>query len=154
MPWWSTPGNANVYTGRAGEDAVKATAMAISKLLGTTANLVFIASTGVIGEPLPVEKVLAELPKLHKALDANAWLPAAEAIMTTDTFPKGAMRKVEIDGHNVTLCGMAKGSGMIAPDMATMLAYVFTDAAIGPDALQAALASACRQIVQLHHRRQ
>jgi glutamate N-acetyltransferase/amino-acid N-acetyltransferase len=135
-------GNANVYTGKAGDQAVKATAGAAAKLLGTTANRVFIASTGVIGQPLPVEKVVAELPKLHKALDARAWLPAAEAIMTTDTFPKGATRQVEIDGHSVSLSGMAKGSGMIAPDMATMLAYVFTDAAIGHDALQAMLTSA------------
>jgi glutamate N-acetyltransferase/amino-acid N-acetyltransferase len=135
-------GNANVYTGKAGDDAVKATVGAAAKLQGTTANRVFIASTGVIGEPLPVEKVVAELPKLHKALDETAWLPAAEAIMTTDTFPKGATRQVEIEGHTVTLSGMAKGSGMIAPDMATMLAYVFTDAAIGADALQAMLQAA------------
>jgi glutamate N-acetyltransferase / amino-acid N-acetyltransferase len=135
-------GNANVYTGKAGDDAVKATANAAAHLLGTTANRVFIASTGVIGEPLPVEKIVAELPKLHKTLDAGAWLLAAEAIMTTDTFPKGATRRVEVDGHQVTLSGMAKGSGMIAPDMATMLAYVFTDAAIGADALQAVLKSA------------
>ena len=123
-------GNANVFTGKAGDDAVKATATAAAHLLGTTANRVFVASTGVIGEPLPVGKIVAELPRLHKALDAGAWLLAAEAIMTTDTFPKGATRQVEVDGHQVTLSGMAKGSGMIAPDMATMLAYVFTDAAI------------------------
>jgi len=135
-------GNANVYTGKAGDEAVKATAGAAAKLLGTTANRVFIASTGVIGQPLPVQKVVAELPKLYKALDPGAWLPAAEAIMTTDTFPKGATRQVEVDGRTVSLSGMAKGSGMIAPDMATMLAYIFTDASIGHEALQTMLASA------------
>ena len=135
-------GNANVYTGKAGDDAVKATATATSKLLGTTTNRVYIASTGVIGEPLPVEKVIAELPKLEAALDPKAWRPAAEAIMTTDTFPKGATRQIVIDGKKVTLSGMAKGSGMIAPDMATMLAYVFTDAAITADVLQSLLLSA------------
>ncbi len=135
-------GNANVYTGKPGDQAVKATATAAAKLLGTTANRVFVASTGVIGEPLPVEKVVAELPSLHKALDPRAWQAAAEAIMTTDTFAKGVSRQVEVDGHTVTITGMAKGSGMIAPDMATMLAYVFTDAAVGSGALQALLKSA------------
>ncbi len=135
-------GNANVYTGKPGDDAVKATATAVAKLLGTTANRVHIASTGVIGEPLPVDKVIATLPKMAKKLDPRAWKPAAEAIMTTDTYPKGSTRQVEIDGKKVTITGIAKGSGMIAPDMATMLAYVFTDAAITAEILQSLLQSA------------
>ncbi|MEK7820412.1 MAG: bifunctional glutamate N-acetyltransferase/amino-acid acetyltransferase ArgJ, partial [Pseudomonadota bacterium] len=98
---------------------------------------VFIASAGVIGEPLAAEKIVAALPPLAKALAPGAWEDAARAIMTTDTFPKGAVRTAVIGGATVSMAGIAKGSGMIAPDMATMLAFIFTDAAISAPALQA-----------------
>ena len=121
-------GNANTFTGKDGEKAVAATAAAAAKLLGCSAADVFVASTGVIGVKLPVDTVTAILPKLHGELRASAWDKAAAAIMTTDTFPKGAVAKATIGGVPVTIAGFAKGSGMIAPDMATMLAFVFTDA--------------------------
>ncbi|MCH7937880.1 MAG: bifunctional glutamate N-acetyltransferase/amino-acid acetyltransferase ArgJ, partial [Proteobacteria bacterium] len=103
-------------------------------------NEVFIASTGVIGEPLPDARLIGALAALKRDLAPESWPAAARAIMTTDTFPKGATRQAEIGGRTVTLNGIAKGSGMIAPDMATMLAFVFTDAALPADVLQALLA--------------
>ncbi|MCG8692588.1 MAG: bifunctional glutamate N-acetyltransferase/amino-acid acetyltransferase ArgJ [Minwuiales bacterium] len=121
-------GNANVFTGRAGVAAVEATSTATADLIGCKKGEVLIASTGVIGEPLPHERVTRVLPKLHGKLTEKAWRKAAEAIRTTDTFAKGATRTAEIDGKTVTINGIAKGSGMIAPDMATMLAFFFTDA--------------------------
>ncbi len=135
-------GNANVYTGKAGDDAVATAARAVADLVGGKPGEVFVASTGVIGQPLPIEKIVKELPNVHKRLKAGAFDDAAVAIMTTDTYPKGASVMTEIAGTPVTITGMAKGSGMIAPDMATMLAYIFTDAAIPADVLQAMLASA------------
>jgi glutamate N-acetyltransferase/amino-acid N-acetyltransferase len=121
-------GNANAFTGRVGDDSVQRTVAATAELLGCRKNEVLIASTGVIGEPLPDDRIVRALPKLAGKLKAKAWKPAAKAIMTTDTFAKGASRTAEIEGRPVVLNGIAKGSGMIAPDMATMLAFVATDA--------------------------
>ena len=132
-------GNANVFTGKAGADACKATAAAAAKLVGCTAKQVFLSSTGVIGEVLPHEKLTAALPKLHPKLSEANWDAAARGIMTTDTFPKGVTRTATIGGKEVRINGIAKGSGMIAPDMATMLCFIFTDAKIPAPALQAML---------------
>lgn len=135
-------GNANVYTGKAGADAVVAAAKGVAGLVGCQPGDVYVASTGVIGENLPVEKILKVLPRLHKGLKAAPWHDAAVAIMTTDTFPKGASVMTEIGDKPVTITGIAKGSGMIAPNMATMLAYVFTDAKLPADVLQSLLKTA------------
>ena len=135
-------GNANVFTGRAGRVATKATADAAAKLLGCKPREVFLASTGVIGEPLPHERLTAALPALHAALTDTAWADAARGIMTTDTFPKAATRTAKIGGVTVTINGIAKGSGMIAPDMATMLSFIATDAKIPPPLLQTLLTKA------------
>ena len=132
-------GNANVFTGKAGRAACQASAAAAAKLVGCPAKQVFLASTGVIGEVLPHERLVEALPGLHAALSETGWEAAARGIMTTDTFPKGATRTVEIGGVPVTISGFAKGSGMIAPDMATMLCFVFTDAKLPADVLQATL---------------
>ena len=121
-------GNANAATGRQGHAAVRWTADAAAALLGCGADEVYVSSTGVIGEQLPVERLTAALPGLHDRLSDSAWPEAAAAIMTTDTYPKGATATAEIDGVPVVINGIAKGSGMIAPNMGTMLAYVFTDA--------------------------
>jgi glutamate N-acetyltransferase / amino-acid N-acetyltransferase len=134
-------GNSNTFTGRAGKEVVEATAAAVARLLSCDPKEVFISSTGVIGEPPPAEKIIAALPQVMPLLWAESWEPAARAIMTTDTFPKGATATAHIDGVEVRLNGFAKGSGMIAPDMATMLAYVFTDAALPPTVLQPLLAA-------------
>jgi len=135
-------GNSNVFTGRAGKEAVQTTAATTARLLGCDPSEIFISSTGVIGEPPPAEKIIGALPQVVSSLSAAAWEPAARAILTTDTFPKGAASTATIDGVEVRLNGFAKGSGMIAPDMATMLAYVFTDAALPPAVLQPLLAGA------------
>jgi glutamate N-acetyltransferase / amino-acid N-acetyltransferase len=132
-------GNANVFTGKAGRDACAATAEAAAKLAGCDPQQVFVASTGVIGEVLPHQKLVAALPGLRADLSADGWEAAARGIMTTDTFPKAATRVADISGAKVRITGIAKGSGMIAPDMATMLCFVFTDANIPADALQAML---------------
>jgi glutamate N-acetyltransferase/amino-acid N-acetyltransferase len=129
-------GNANAFTGRIGEAAVQETVDAAASLMKCPKKQVFVSSTGVIGEPLPVGRLIKALPKLREKLSPSRWKDAAMAIMTTDTFPKGATATAEIDGKVVTLNGFAKGSGMIAPDMATMLAYVFTDAKIAQPVLQ------------------
>src|SRR3984957_14953307 len=121
-------GNANVFTGKAGRDACAATAAAAAKLVGCAPSEVFVASTGVIGEVLPHEKLIAALPALHAGLRADGWEAAARGIMTTDTFPKASTRVAKIGGTEGGITGIAKGSGMIAPDMATMLCFVFTDA--------------------------
>jgi len=136
-------GNANVFTGKAGRDACVATAEAAAKLAGCPAKQVFVASTGVIGEVLPHDKLIAALPDLHKGLSENAWEAAARGIMTTDTFPKAATRVAKIGDSEVRISGIAKGSGMIAPDMATMLCFVFTDAKIPAAVLQAMLKKGC-----------
>ena len=129
-------GNANVFTGRAGAAAARATAVAAAGLLGCPARQVFVASTGVIGEQLPYEKITAALPALHDSLSEHGWADAARGIMTTDTFPKAATRIAELGDATVRITGIAKGSGMIAPDMATMLCFIATDAKIPAAALQ------------------
>jgi glutamate N-acetyltransferase/amino-acid N-acetyltransferase len=135
-------GNANAFTGAAGAAAVERTAKALAGVIGCPRREVFLASTGVIGEPLPDERLTGALGALQRGLSATAWRDAAEAIMTTDTYPKGATRRAEIAGTTVTLNGIAKGSGMIAPDMATMLAFAFTDARIPAGILQRLLVRA------------
>jgi glutamate N-acetyltransferase/amino-acid N-acetyltransferase len=134
--------NANAFTGDAGETTVRRTTAAAARLFACPPEEVFIASTGVIGEPLPPERIAEALPALAAELSDAAWPAAAEAIMTTDTFAKGATRSARIGEVPVTLNGIAKGSGMIAPDMATMLAFLFTDAAIAAPALQSLLSRA------------
>ncbi|QEX24303.1 arginine biosynthesis bifunctional protein ArgJ [Hypericibacter adhaerens] len=129
-------GNANAFTGKLGKAACDASAKAVAATFGCKLGEVFLASTGVIGEPLPAEKLVAGLPGLHRDLAEDHWADAAAAIMTTDTFPKLATRQAKIGGVTVTINGIAKGSGMIAPDMATMLAFVATDAKIPAPALQ------------------
>ncbi len=137
-------GNANVFTGKAGATVARTTAEAAAKLAGCKPREVFVASTGVIGEQLPVERLTAALPRLSKALAADAWGAAARAIMTTDTFPKAATRTARIGDATVTINGIAKGSGMIAPDMATMLCFIATDAKIPSAALQSVLSRGVR----------
>jgi glutamate N-acetyltransferase/amino-acid N-acetyltransferase len=132
-------GNANVFTGRAGRQACAATAQATAELVGCGARQVFVASTGVIGEVLPHERLIAVLPALHGGLREDAWADAARGIMTTDTFPKAATCTAMIGDAPVRITGIAKGSGMIAPDMATMLSFVFTDARIPADLLDTML---------------
>jgi glutamate N-acetyltransferase/amino-acid N-acetyltransferase len=132
-------GNANAFTGRHGMEAVQRVVRMTAALLVCAEAQVFRAATGVIGERLPDEKITAALASLRDKLQPGAWETAARAIMTTDTFAKGSTRTALIDGVAVTLNGIVKGSGMIAPNMATMLAFVFTDAAIGAEALQAML---------------
>jgi glutamate N-acetyltransferase/amino-acid N-acetyltransferase len=132
-------GNSNAFTGHYGQASVAEITAAVAKITGVPAGRVFTASTGVIGEPLPHEKIIAKLEELDAALAETAIEDAARAIMTTDTFAKGAKAEVEIDGKPVKIAGIAKGSGMIAPDMATMLVYIFTDAIHDQAALQALL---------------
>ncbi len=134
-------GNANVFTGRAGTEAVAASAAKAARLLGCRDREMFLSSTGVIGEKLPVQKLLDALPRAFAALSPEGWERAARAILTTDTFPKGASASTEIGGVPVRLNGFAKGSGMIAPDMGTMLAYLFTDARLPHEVLQPLLAA-------------
>ena len=132
-------GNSNAFTGQAGERSVAAICSAVAEATGIDPTRVFTSSTGVIGEPLPHERITAKLADLNAALTPDALEGAARAIMTTDTFPKGSAAVVTIGGKSVTIAGIAKGSGMIAPDMATMLVYIFTDAQIGHAGLQALL---------------
>ncbi|MGA7456444.1 MAG: bifunctional glutamate N-acetyltransferase/amino-acid acetyltransferase ArgJ [Methyloceanibacter sp.] len=132
-------GNSNAFTGKRGKEAVKLTAEAAARAADCLEADVYIASTGVIGEPLDAGKIVKHLGVLASDVKADAYADAARAIMTTDTFPKLATRKAEIDGVTVTINGIAKGAGMIAPDMATLLAFLFTDAAIEPQALLASL---------------
>ena len=138
-------GNANVFSGRAGADAVRATAAAAAQLIGCASSEVFVASTGVIGEVLPHVKITAALPELHDVLGPDRWEAAARGIMTTDTFPKGSTRTAALGGAAVRISGFAKGSGMIAPDMATMLCFVFTDAKLPAAVLQGALADGVKR---------
>ena len=133
-------GNSNAFTGKAGEGSVAAICDAVASETGLPAERVFTSSTGVIGERLPHDRITAKVAELAGAVSANGIDAAARAIMTTDTFPKGAMAEVEIGGQSVRIAGIAKGSGMIAPDMATMLVYIFTDARIGRAPLQAMVA--------------
>ena len=135
-------GNANAFVGKAGTEAVERIVEAAADLFPCLPSTVFVASTGVIGEPLEDAKITAALPALKEALRDDSWKDAARAITTTDTFPKGASRVAAIGGTEVVINGIAKGSGMIAPDMATLLAFVFTDAAIPAGVLQDLLAVA------------
>ncbi|QNT68381.1 bifunctional glutamate N-acetyltransferase/amino-acid acetyltransferase ArgJ [Defluviicoccus vanus] len=135
-------GNANAFTGTDGPVVVETTVSATTHLFNCRPSQVLVASTGVIGEPLPVDRLTAALPDLHLRLGEADWQAAARTIATTDTFAKGAGCRVEIEGTPVAIAGIAKGSGMIAPDMATMLAFIFTDASITAPALQTILAAA------------
>ena len=137
-------GNANAFTGQAGMEGAQTVAQSAAAAVGCRAAEVFLASTGVIGEPLPAERITKILGHLVEAGAAGGWMDAARAIMTTDTYPKLATATAMIDDHKVTINGIAKGSGMIAPDMATMLSFVFTDAAIPAAALQEMLSAGVR----------
>ncbi|HVW73393.1 MAG TPA: bifunctional glutamate N-acetyltransferase/amino-acid acetyltransferase ArgJ [Rhizomicrobium sp.] len=134
-------GNANAFTGKAGQEGVRAIAEEAAAVAGCRPQEVFMASTGVIGEPLPAEKISRVLSALASQGAAGNWRAAADAIMTTDTYPKAATATATIDGVKVTINGIAKGSGMIAPDMATMLAFVFTDANLPASVLQECLSA-------------
>jgi len=138
-------GNSNAFTGHYGQTSVAEITSAAAAQTGIPAERIFTASTGVIGEPLPHDRIVAKIGELHSSLDAGALEGAAKAIMTTDTFAKGASATVGIDGKTVKIAGIAKGSGMIAPDMATMLVYIFTDAKVEQAALQAQLAEICNR---------
>ena len=134
-------GNANAFTGKTGRQATTLTASIAAKAVGCSPNEVFLASTGVIGEPLDATKFNGVLGTLAGQAVAGDWMNAAKAIMTTDTFPKVATATVKLGKAKVTINGMAKGAGMIAPDMATMLAFVFTDAPLAASVLQSLLRS-------------
>ncbi|MDP2620573.1 MAG: bifunctional glutamate N-acetyltransferase/amino-acid acetyltransferase ArgJ [Hyphomicrobiales bacterium] len=132
-------GNANAFTGRKGAVAAALTARATAKVVGCRQEAVYLASTGVIGEPLEADRIEAVLQETAAAARPGGWLEAARAIMTTDTYPKGATRTAPLGGVPVAINGIAKGAGMFPPDMATMLAFIFTDAPIAAEALGAAL---------------
>jgi glutamate N-acetyltransferase/amino-acid N-acetyltransferase len=132
-------GNANAFTGKTGKSSTKLTGAIAAEAVGCKLEDVFLASTGVIGEPLDASKFDGVLGTLAESASPGGWMDAARAIMTTDTFPKVATATVKLGKAKVTINGMAKGSGMIAPDMATMLAFIFTDAPISAPALQALL---------------
>jgi glutamate N-acetyltransferase/amino-acid N-acetyltransferase len=132
-------GNANAFTGKNGRDACAFTAKVAAAAVGCKLSEVFLASTGVIGEPLPAQAFDGVMTKLEEEATANGYMDAAQAIMTTDTFPKVATARARIGGTDVTINGFAKGAGMIAPDMATMLSFIFTDAPIAAPVLQTLL---------------
>ena len=132
-------GNANAFTGKTGRQATSLTAAIAAKAIGCQAADIFLASTGVIGEPLDATKFDGVLGDLVTKTTSDGWMEAARAIMTTDTFPKVATATVKLGKAKVTINGMAKGAGMIAPDMATMLSFIFTDAPIAASALQSLL---------------
>ena len=135
-------GNANAGTGADGLARAEQTCVALAGLMGLKPEQVLPFSTGVIMETLPVDRITAGLPAALAALRADAWGEAAAGIMTTDTLPKAASRRIEIDGHPVTLTGISKGAGMIRPNMATMLGFIATDARIAPSLLQTVVRSA------------
>jgi glutamate N-acetyltransferase/amino-acid N-acetyltransferase len=135
-------GNANAGTGKQGMQAARSTCAKVAEELGLAENQVLPFSTGVIGEQLPLDKMLHATPLLVDGLIEDNWLAAAESIMTTDTIAKAVSERVIVDGHTVTLTGIAKGSGMICPNMATMLAYVATDAVVDKAVLRELLLSA------------
>jgi glutamate N-acetyltransferase/amino-acid N-acetyltransferase len=134
-------GNANAFTGYRGREAVEQIMAQVAQHLGCEPSDVFVSSTGVIGVPLPKDRARAGVAAVLEAAQCS-WEEAAATIGTTDTFPKGALATAMVDGRSVTLAGIIKGSGMIAPDMATMLGYVFTDAAVEPGFLQRLLSAA------------
>ncbi|MCE5973238.1 bifunctional glutamate N-acetyltransferase/amino-acid acetyltransferase ArgJ [Sinirhodobacter sp. WL0062] len=129
-------GNANAFTGALGQEAVDAVTSAVAQATGVPASRVFSSSTGVIGEPLPYDRITAKVGDLVATLDPKGMEAAARAIMTTDTFPKGSAAEIAGEGGTIKIAGIAKGSGMIAPNMATMLVYIFTDAKISAKNLQ------------------
>jgi glutamate N-acetyltransferase / amino-acid N-acetyltransferase len=129
-------GNANAFTGKKGRASVELSAEIVAGALGVASSEIFLASTGVIGEPLAAEKFAGVATEMKSRLAPGPWMDAAKAIMTTDTFAKVATATIEFDGVPVVISGIAKGSGMIAPDMATMLSFVFTDAPIAAGVLQ------------------
>jgi len=135
-------GNANAGTGKQGVADARTVCAAVAELTGCTAEQVLPFSTGVIGEALPLGRLQAALPQALQTLSEDGWRPAARAIMTTDTQPKIAARAVSCDGHSLAVTGIAKGAGMICPDMATMLAFVATDAGVAPALLHACLTQA------------
>ncbi|MEO0918161.1 MAG: bifunctional glutamate N-acetyltransferase/amino-acid acetyltransferase ArgJ, partial [Pseudomonadota bacterium] len=137
-------GNSNAFTGIKGIEAVRAITSKVAAVTDVPDARIFTASTGVIGEPLPFERITDVVDTLVKTLDPARIADAAQAIMTTDTYPKGAARVIDVGGKPVTIAGIAKGSGMIAPDMATMLVYVFTDARIDFDTLQSLTNNGCQ----------
>ena len=132
-------GNSNAFTGARGVEAVTALCAGVAEQTGIDTDRIFTSSTGVIGEPLPYDRITAKIGELSANLNAGGIEGAAKAIMTTDTFPKGSAAEITVNGQTVKIAGIAKGSGMIAPDMATMLVYIFTDAKIGYEALQGVL---------------
>jgi glutamate N-acetyltransferase/amino-acid N-acetyltransferase len=129
-------GNANAFTGKSGREATALTAALAAKAAGCPSARVFLASTGVIGEPLDAGKFASVMHRLVAEAAPGGWEEAAKAIMTTDTFPKGAAAMVRLPASALTICGIAKGAGMIAPDMGTMLSFIFTDAPIAPTVLR------------------
>ncbi|MBL4838975.1 MAG: bifunctional glutamate N-acetyltransferase/amino-acid acetyltransferase ArgJ [Kordiimonadaceae bacterium] len=135
-------GNANAFTGAKGKKAAEKSAKIAADIVGCAQDEVLLASTGVIGELLNVNSFKKFLPRIHAGLSGALWKDAASAIATTDTFPKGCSKVADIAGRTVTITGIAKGSGMIAPDMATMLGFVFTNAPVTPACLQALLSEA------------
>ena len=138
-------GNANAFTGKAGAEAAKRVAQSAAAAAGCAASDVLLASTGVIGEPLAAEKITAVMDRLARSGSADGWRAAAEAMMTTDTYPKLAAATAQIAGCTVRINGIAKGSGMIAPDMATLLAFLFTDANLPAPLLQTLLKVGVRE---------
>ena len=138
-------GNANAGTGKQGMQDALLSCSELAKVAGGAANQVLPFSTGVIGQPLPVGKITAALPEAIKNLSLDNWDKAARAIMTTDTFPKGVSKIITIEGHSITINGISKGAGMIQPNMATMLAFIATDAKINQALLQSCLALAVEQ---------
>ena len=149
-------GNSNAFTGGRGRDAVATVVDTAVAAFGCAESAVFIASTGVIGVPLPQDKARAGLTAAYAKLDAEPadWRMAADAIGTTDTFAKGATASAIVGGKRVTLAGIVKGSGMIAPDMATMLGFIFTDCAVGTGVSAGATHRCHRDQLQRDHRRQ
>ena len=129
-------GNSNAFTGGRGVESVQSVVQAVAACTGVPPARIFTASTGVIGEPLPHDKIIAKISELHEHQSSEGIADAAQAIMTTDTFPKGAAAEISVGGKSVKIAGIAKGSGMVAPDMATMLVYIFTDAVMDQAALQ------------------
>jgi len=138
-------GNANACTGLQGFNDAKEMTKMTAKELGITPELVYVASTGLIGRPLPMQKISKAIPEVVRKLSPHSLREAASAIMTTDTFEKIALRKINIAGKTATVVGIAKGAGMICPNMATMLSFIVTDIAIEPEALDSAIREAVRK---------
>lgn len=142
-------GNANAGTGQQGMQDALQTCAEVAQITAGRPEQVLPFSTGVIGQPLPVAKISTALPIAHRQLKAQNWFKAAQAIMTTDTFPKGVSVQLDVDGHIITISGISKGAGMIQPDMATMLAFIATDAHISQELLQRCLSEAAAQSFNL-----